>query len=42
MTLAQLLARDRAVEGRDRLTEVYGRFSEGFGTPDLVAARALD
>ena len=42
MTLAQLLARTgQAVEGRDRLTEVYGRFSEGFGTPDMVAAREL-
>jgi hypothetical protein len=42
LELAQLLAgTERAAEGRARLAEVYGRFSEGFDTPDLVAARAL-
>ena len=42
MTLAELLARvGRPAEGRERLAEVYGRFDEGFETPDLVAARAL-
>jgi hypothetical protein len=40
--LAQLLAKaGHAAEGRDRLREVYGRFTEGFGTPDLVDAAAL-
>ena len=42
MTLAELLARTgHSAEGRERLAEVYGRFDEGFGTPDLVAARVL-
>jgi tetratricopeptide (TPR) repeat protein len=41
-TLAQLLARSgQAAEGRARLAEVYGRFTEGFGTPDLVEAERL-
>ena len=41
-TLAELLARDgRAAEGRERLSAVYSLFTEGFGTPDLVAAEAL-
>jgi len=26
---------------RERLTQIYGQFSEGFATPPLVAARAL-
>jgi adenylate cyclase len=42
MTLVELLAGDgRASEGRARLAEVYGRFDEGFATPDLVSAEAL-
>ena len=28
-------------EGRALLSETYATFSEGFGNPDLVAARAL-
>jgi predicted ATPase len=28
-------------EARQRLAEVYGWFTEGFDTPDLVEARAL-
>jgi hypothetical protein len=37
-----LLARaGRAAEGRDRLAEVYGRFTEGFATPDMAAAADL-
>ena len=42
MTLADWLARaGQATEGRDRLAEVYGRFDEGFATPDMMAAAAL-
>jgi serine/threonine protein kinase/tetratricopeptide (TPR) repeat protein len=41
LTLAEALDADgRTAEGHDRLAEVYGRFTEGFETPDLVAARA--
>ncbi len=32
---------DRRVAARELLEAVYGRFSEGFGTVDLVAARGL-
>jgi predicted ATPase len=28
-------------EGRQRLTEIYGGFTEGFDTPDLIEAKAL-
>jgi predicted ATPase len=31
----------RTAEARDLLAGVYGRFSEGFGTADLTAAKAL-
>ena len=31
----------RQEEAREFLAGVYGRFTEGFGTPDLVAARLL-
>jgi DNA-binding SARP family transcriptional activator/predicted ATPase len=31
----------RTEEARAALSEVYGRFSEGFDTPDLIEARAL-
>jgi predicted ATPase len=31
----------RPEQGRDRLAEVYGRFTEGFATPDLREARGL-
>ena len=31
----------RIEEGRDLLASVYGRFTEGFGTADLKAAKAL-
>jgi tetratricopeptide (TPR) repeat protein len=42
LTLAELLARTgAATEGRSRLAAVFGRFNEGFDTPDLVAAHAL-
>ena len=41
-TLAELLAHEgRAAEGHARLSAVYGRFTEGFSTPDLAAAEAL-
>jgi hypothetical protein len=30
-----------AAEVRAMLAEVYGRFTEGFDTPDMVAARKL-
>jgi class 3 adenylate cyclase len=35
------LEQDRADEARDLLAPIYGWFTEGFHTPDLVAARAL-
>jgi tetratricopeptide (TPR) repeat protein len=42
MTLAELLAGgEHAAQGRRRLAEVYSRFDEGAGTPDLVSAAAL-
>jgi predicted ATPase len=41
-SLARLLHEDdRAVEGTALLQPVYDRFTEGFDTPDLQAARAL-
>lgn len=41
-TLARLRAQQgRAREGRERLTAIYARFTEGFDTPDLVEARRL-
>ena len=41
-TLARLLAtRGYAPEGRRLLEAVYGRFTEGFDTPDLVDGRSL-
>ncbi|HSN54072.1 MAG TPA: AAA family ATPase [Candidatus Sulfomarinibacteraceae bacterium] len=41
-SLAELLrGSSRAAEARDTLSGVYGRFTEGFDTPDLVDARAL-
>ena len=41
-SLARLLRdRDRIDEARDLLAEVYGRFTEGFGTADLQAAKQL-
>jgi tetratricopeptide (TPR) repeat protein len=42
LTLAELMARTgEAAAARGRLAEVYGRYSEGFQTPDLAAASAL-
>jgi predicted ATPase len=42
MSAARLLqAQGRAGEARDLLAPVHARFTEGFGTADLVAARAL-
>jgi hypothetical protein len=32
---------DKREEARQRLAEIYDRFSEGFDTPDLKEARAL-
>jgi predicted ATPase/DNA-binding winged helix-turn-helix (wHTH) protein len=41
-SLARLLRnRDRIGEARDLLVAVYGRFTEGFGTADLQAAKRL-
>jgi hypothetical protein len=41
-SLARLLRdRDRLGEARDLLAPVYGRFTEGFGTVDLSAAKGL-
>jgi predicted ATPase len=41
-SLARLLRdRDRIGEARDLLSSVYGRFTEGFGTADLQAAKQL-
>jgi predicted ATPase/DNA-binding winged helix-turn-helix (wHTH) protein len=42
MSLAKLWHdRGRAAEARDQLGSVYGRFTEGFDTADLKAAKAL-
>jgi predicted ATPase len=42
MSLARLRKQQaRSVEGMEQLQSVYNRFTEGFDTPDLVAARAL-
>jgi predicted ATPase len=42
MSLARLLAAtNRRAEARDMLARVYGGFTEGFGRPDLQAAKAL-
>ena len=42
MTVARLRARQgRGQEGRDVLSSVYARFTEGFETHDLKAARQL-
>ena len=41
-TLARLLSSTgKRSEARTVLEEVYGRFTEGFGTADLKSARAL-
>ena len=41
-SLARLLHdSNRTADARDTLSAVYGRFTEGFDTPDLVDARAL-
>ena len=40
-SIARLWQTARAAEARDLLGSVYGRFSEGFGTADLIAAAAL-
>jgi predicted ATPase len=39
-SLARLL-RDRIGEARDLLAPIYERFTEGFGTADLQAAKQL-
>jgi hypothetical protein len=40
--LARLLSEQgKRIQARDVLVPVYGWFTEGFGTPDLTAARAL-
>jgi predicted ATPase/DNA-binding winged helix-turn-helix (wHTH) protein len=41
MTLARLWRGHRPAEGRTLLADVCGRFTEGFGTADLQAAKAL-
>ncbi|WP_394845506.1 helix-turn-helix transcriptional regulator [Pendulispora brunnea] len=42
MTLARFWAsRGRAAEARELVASVYGRFSQGFQTADLLAAKAL-
>jgi predicted ATPase len=43
MSLARARAAGRGERGeaRDLLASVYGRFAEGFDTPDLRAAKAL-
>jgi hypothetical protein len=42
MSLGRLwLARGKASKAQELLTSVYGRFSEGFETDDLRAARIL-
>ena len=42
MSLARLLATpDRRDEARTTLAEIYGWFTEGFDTPDLIDAKAL-
>jgi predicted ATPase len=32
---------DKCTEGHDLLASIYGRFTEGFNTPDLKEAKAL-
>jgi len=34
-------SRGRGAEGRGELASLYDRFTEGFGTSDLVAAKQL-
>ena len=42
LSLCRLLLRQqRKSEAREMLSELYGRFTEGFGTPDLIEAAAL-
>ena len=42
MSLARLWqSRGKREEARERLAEIYGRFTEGFETPDLEDAKAL-
>jgi predicted ATPase len=42
MSLARLLAtQDHRAEGRAMLADIYGWFSEGFDTADLMDAKAL-
>ena len=41
-SLARLLrVQGRAAEGRDMLAAIYGWFTEGFDTPDLIEAKDL-
>ncbi|MFC6585301.1 hypothetical protein [Sulfitobacter aestuariivivens] len=42
MTQAEhLLSEGQAAKGKALLEPVFARFTEGFGTPDLMAAKAL-
>jgi predicted ATPase len=42
LELARFWFRDGEFEGvRDLIGPIYSRFSEGFGTPDLVLARQM-
>ena len=41
ISLAQVLRADRAAKARERLSGVLARFSEGFATSDLQAAKQI-
>jgi len=42
LSLARLLQKERrSEEARQLLSEIYGRFTEGFDTPDLQEAKVL-
>jgi predicted ATPase len=41
MSLSRLWQQDKRNEGRELLADVYGRFTEGFGTVDLKEAKTL-
>lgn len=40
-SLARLYDKGRTEEARELLAPIYNRFTEGFGTADLIAAKAL-
>jgi predicted ATPase len=41
MSLNRIWRHSKPIEGQQLLAEVYGRFTEGFDSPDLVQARRL-